>query len=78
MKSLKSELELVQSLKTEFGQLKAQVDEIGGLRAKVEALTAVVKDLHTQTAPSGTPRKEAEDSLVSGSLPNLESTEMSR
>lgn len=52
MKSLKSELELVQSLKTDSRLLKEQAEEIGSLRGKVETLTATVEDLRAQVASS--------------------------
>ncbi|GLB36280.1 hypothetical protein LshimejAT787_0305680 [Lyophyllum shimeji] len=48
IKSMKSELELMQALKTEVGVLTAQVIEIGSLREKVEALTTTVRDLRRE------------------------------
>jgi len=45
MKSLKSELELMQSLRAELGQLKTQFAEMGTLKAKVEALTGELQGL---------------------------------
>jgi hypothetical protein len=48
MKSLKSELELMQSLRAEVGQLKTQVVEMGTLKAKVEALSSELQDIRMQ------------------------------
>ncbi|KAG6842548.1 hypothetical protein C0991_000074 [Blastosporella zonata] len=48
IKSMKSELELMQSLKTEVRELKAQLNEMGSLKKEVESLTATVRDLRKE------------------------------
>ncbi|KAF8078485.1 hypothetical protein FPV67DRAFT_1465426 [Lyophyllum atratum] len=58
MKSMKSELELMQALKTEMGELKAQVLEMGSLREKVDALTTTVRDLQREADESASMRIE--------------------
>ena len=70
MKSLKSELELMQSLRAEVGQLKTQVAEMGTLKAKVEALTGQLQDLRMQTtSPTGLASEHLRSSSPSFSKP---------
>ncbi|KAG6896887.1 hypothetical protein C0992_005451 [Termitomyces sp. T32_za158] len=45
IKSMKSELELMQALKAEVGELRARMDEMGSLKEKVASLTAIIRDL---------------------------------
>jgi hypothetical protein len=64
MKSLKAELELMQSLRAEVGQLKTQVVEMGTLRAKVEALSSELQDIRLQTTSATALASEHRQSSV--------------
>lgn len=69
MKSLKSELELMQSLKAELGQLKNQVAEMGTLRTKVEALTGELQELRMQTTSTTAVASEHRQSSKAAAFP---------
>ncbi|KAG6878437.1 hypothetical protein C0993_007038, partial [Termitomyces sp. T159_Od127] len=45
IKSMKSELEMMQALKAEVVELRARMDEIGSLKEKVASLSATIRDL---------------------------------
>ncbi|KAF5377508.1 hypothetical protein D9615_005285 [Tricholomella constricta] len=73
MKSMKSELELMQALKVELKELKAQVGGMGSLREKVETLTATVRDLRKEADESASLRvelKQYKETLVKQATPS--------
>ncbi|KAG6846018.1 hypothetical protein H0H87_011066 [Tephrocybe sp. NHM501043] len=76
MKSMRSELELMQVLKTEFGKLKTQISEMGNLKEKVESLAATVRDLRRETDEAASVRlgkSPDNDTIVMPSTPKAQS-----
>ncbi|KAG6819234.1 hypothetical protein H0H93_013926 [Arthromyces matolae] len=74
IKSMKSELELMQALKAEVGQLKTRIDEIDKVKEQLEALTATIRDL-----PKDADEISAQATSTSiPSTPKMQSTESRR
>jgi hypothetical protein len=70
MKSLKSELELVQSLRAELGQLKTQVAEMGTLKAQVEALTGELQGLRMRATSTADETQQSSSRDLSEPAPS--------
>ncbi|KAG5654776.1 hypothetical protein H0H81_003784 [Sphagnurus paluster] len=74
IKSMKSELELMQTLKIEVKQLKSQLEEMRSLKQNVETLTATLQDLRKGVDDSASLRLELKQLKESMTTPPIAPT----